>query len=223
MGYGYGRRRYGRRNYRRRYPRKGNGGMDLVKTAKLAYSGVKYLRGLVNVEKHASNTTVTGNPDSSTGLLSCVNLIGQGLTEGDRAGDSIMLKTLHCNMRLTINSAASNSVVRVILFLYKQPQGATPTSNFVLASANHLAPYNHDNAGLYTILYDKQFPLSISGTQEVCPQFTRKFYQLHETFDGTSASIGDIQTNALWIQFISDEATNTPTIAARFQLMFIDN
>lgn len=228
-GYGgYSRGNYGRsysrrRSYRRTYPRSGTGQLDLIKTATAAYNGVQYLRSLVNVEKHALTGTITATPDSSTGSLQCINLIAQGDTESDRQGDSVMLKQVHCNMRLTINSAASNTVVRVILFLYKQPQGATPTITFVLNAGNHLAPYNHDNAGLYTVLYDKQFSLSISGTQEVCPQFTRKFYQLHETFDGTGANVADIQTNGLWMAVISDESTNVPNFACRYQVLFIDN
>ena len=216
-------RRYRRRGYRRRYPRRGNGSMDLVRTAKLAYSGVKYLRGLVNVEKHAHELTFTATPDSSTGSFQCLNLIAQGDSEGQRTGDKIMMKQIHANMRLSINSAATHSVIRVILFLFKQPQGATPTATFVLAAANHLAPYNHDNAGLYTVLYDKQFPMSISGAQEKVVQFTRKFYTLHEQFDGTGATVADIQTNSLWLFVISDESTNVPSFATRTQLLYVDN
>lgn len=220
MPYRRGRRRGG---YRRRYPRRGNGQMDLVKTAKMAYAGVKYLKGLVNVEKQALESTSTSNPDSTTGSLSCLNLIAQGDAEGNRQGDSIMMKQIHLNIRYTINSSASNTSVRTILFLYKQPQGATPIITFPLSSATQMSPYNHDNAGLYTILYDKTVCLSNTGQQERYLQITRKFYQVHETFDGATASAADIQRNALWILHVSDEATNTPTVVHRSQLLYVDN
>lgn len=213
-----------RRSYRRRrYPRRSTGGTDYVRMAKMAYNGVRYLKGLVNVEKHALYSNGVVNPDSSSGILSCLNLIAQGDGEGARTGDSIMMKQLHVNFQFTINSSASNTRVRAIIFNYKQPQGATPVNTFVLQSATINALYNHDNAGLYTILYDRSVNLSNTGLQETTRMVTRKFYQLHEAFDGTSASVADIQRNALWLLLMSDEATNTPSVSWRSQLMYVDN
>lgn len=223
MPYRRGYRRNYRRNYRRRYPTKGYGTMDLVKTATAAYRGVQYLRGLVNVEKHALDSQASLMPDNTVGALECLNLIAQGDAEQNRQGDSIMMKSIHCNLKFTINSSATHTNIRIIMFLYKQPQGATPTLGFILSTVNTTGVYNHDNAGLYTILYDKSVNLSITGQQETYRQITRKFYQLHERFDGAAASVGDIQTNALWLAFISDEATNHPTVSVRSQLLFIDN
>lgn len=218
------RRNYRRRGgYRRRYPRKGNGATDYIKMAKAAYSGVKYLRGLVNVEKHALYTSLSGTPDSTSGVLQCLNLIAQGDGETDRTGDSVMIKSVHANIKYTMNAAATGTTIRTILFWYKQPQGATPISTFVLQGVSQMSCYNHDNAGLYTVLYDSTTVLNITGNQEICKSFTRKFYNIHETFDGVNANIGDIQTNALWILFISDEATNTPTITGRAEILYVDN
>lgn len=195
----------------------------MIKTAKAAYSGVKYLKGLVNVEKHALYTNNTATPDNTVGSLYTLNLIAQGDAEDNRQGDSIMMKKIHINLRYTINASASATSIRTIMFLYKQPQGATPNITFVLQNANVLSCWNHDNVGLYTILYDKTVNLSATGTQEVNRMITRSFYQLHETFDGTTAAVADIQTNALWLLFVSDEATNTPTVVWRSELLFIDN
>lgn len=223
MPYRYSRyRRQNRRRYRR-YPRTGTGMTDIIKTAKAAYNGVKYLKSIVNVEKHALYTNNTATNVPNTGVLECLNLIAQGDLEINRQGDSIMMKKIHINVKLTINSSASNSTVRTILFLYKQPQGATPTITFILNAAAHLACWNHDNVGLYQILYDKSKSLSITGTQELTFSIDRSFYQLHETFDGTAASVADIQTNAMWIAFIADESVNEPVFAYRAELFFIDN
>jgi len=220
----YNRRRTYRRNgYRRRYPRKSTGGLDLIRTATAAYRGVKYLKGLVNVEKHALYTNGNNAVDNTTGVLNCLNLIAQGDLEANRTGDSVMMKMLHLNYKVQINASASHTAFRMILFLYKQPQGATPTIQFPLEAASHVSCYNNDNTGLYTILYDKTINLSIAGVQEKSLSVTRKFYQLHETFDGTTAAVGDIQTNALWMLMVSDEATNTPTCLWRSELLFIDN
>lgn len=214
------RRRYRRRRY---YPRRGNGGLDLIKTAKAAYQGVKYLRSIVNVEKHALNTVISETPTNTVGSLACLNLIAQGDAEGNRQGDSVMLKQLHINFKYTIHASASHTTIRTIVFFYKQPQGAIPNITFVLANATHLSIYNHDNVGLYTILYDKSISLNSTNVTEMTRYMTRKFYQIHQTFDGATAAATDIQTNALWVMFVSDEATNTPTVEARAQLMFIDN
>lgn len=219
-GYSSGYRR--RRNYRRRYPRKGNGNIDLIKTAKAAYQGVKYLKGLVNVEKKAVYANASDTV-SSSGVLNCLNLIAQGDAEENRSGDSIMMKMIHVNFKININASASHTNIRVMLFLFLQPQGATPTVTFPLQTTSNISCYNNDNAGLYTILYDKTFQVSITGNQEISKGFTRKFYQLHETFDGSTAAVGDIQRNALWLLAISDEGTNVPTMIWRSELLFVDN
>lgn len=213
---------YRRRTYRRNYPRTGYGAMDLVKTAKAAYSGVKYLRSLVNVEKHALFLNASTTPDTN-GTVICLNTLSQGDGEANRTGDSILSKMIHVNMKISINAAASNSTVRVILFWYRQPAGATATVTLPLQAASNQSCYNHDTAKLYSVIYDKQYNLSISGQQERSLMITRKFYQVHTTYNGNAGTSADIETNALWMLLISDEATDTPTCLWRSEFMFIDN
>jgi len=211
-----------RRNYsRRRYPRKGNGSTDYIKMAKMAYSGVKYLKSLVNVEKHALNVTASLTPDGATGTMTLLSGIAQGDNDNQRQGNSVKLHQINVNLDFLTDPDAIGTTLRVILFRYNQSQSTSPTAVTVLTSNNFLANYNHDNVRLFSVLYDRTHTVSPDHPE----RFIRIFRKLgsHETFDGTSAAATDIQTGSIWLLMISDEATETPTVYVNSQLLFIDN
>ena len=172
-----------------------------------AYKGVKYLKSLVNVEKHPLDVTVSQTPENAIGTFSLLNGVAQGDTNITRTGNSVLFTSINLNLKYTINSAASHTQIRTILFYDKECNGATPVIADILSSTNILANYNHDETTRFQKLADFMVNLSISGTQEVSRRVYRKL-QKHTRFDGTSAAIGDIVDNALWLFFLSDEATN---------------
>ncbi|UYD39136.1 MAG: capsid protein [Wigfec virus K19_668] len=211
-----------RGGYRRRYPRRSTGGVDYIKMAKTAYSGVKYLKSLVNVEKHPHETNYNITPDQTTGNFTCLNLIAQGDGTADRTGNRIKMFSTNANIRVTINSLASNTCVRIIMFMDRQANGSVPALSELLNNGATIANYNHDYAQRFPILADRKVNLSISGKQETTLRIYRKL-GMHTDYDGATASAGDIVTNSLYIFIISDEGTNTPTVVVRNQLLFVDN
>lgn len=215
---------YRRRTYRRRRPaaRRGYGIRDYAAMAASAYSGVKYLKSLVNVEKHPLLTNATVTPDNVTGTFSCLNLVAQGDTNTSRTGNSILMRSVNINIRYSINASASHSTIRTILFWDKEANGSTPIISDILATASALGNYNHDEASRFQVLYDKPLVLSNTGTQELYKRIYKRL-QRHTHFDGTTAAVADIVDYSLWLFFVSDEATNVPAINFNSQVLFIDN
>lgn len=217
----YRRRTYRKRSYRRSYPRTGYGLADYAKMAKQAYNGVKYLKSLVNVEKHPLDINTSINPDT-TGLMTLLNATVQGDAEANRAGNSILLRSVNINMKFTMNTSATNTTIRYILFFDKEANGATPTGANILQNVSPIGNYDHNQASRFEVLYDNRLTLSVNGTSEVVKRIYRRL-QRHTHYDGVAGTAADIVDYGLWLYMVSDEGTNTPTVQIRSQLLFIDN
>lgn len=216
------RRSYRRSNYRRRYPRRSTGGTDYIRMAKTAYTGVKYLKSLVNVEKHPIDVNTAVNPNATTGSFTLLNSTIQGDAAGNRQGNSILMKMVNINLKVTMATNATHSTVRMILFWDKECNGSTPVISNLLSQSSVMGNYNHDEATRFPILADKRVTLSVSGNQEMTLRIYRKLFK-HTHYDGNVGSIADIVDNALWLFCVSDEGTNIPDVVIRSQVLFIDN
>lgn len=219
----YRRRNYRRKSYRR-YPKKGNGQTDYIKMAKSAYNTGMYLKSLLNVEKKFINFASTINPDSVTGTFNSLSLLAQGTGPSQRVGTSIKPHKLHVNIKMAINSSATHTSIRAILFIDKESNGSTPVIADILGgSATIMSNYNHQEASRFITLKDKTFNLSSQGRNEAYFKIYKQFTNIHIHYDGSTATVTDIQDNAFWLFFVSDEATNTPTVNFEAQFIYIDN
>lgn len=216
------RRTYRKRSYRRSAPRRSYGVSDYANMARQAYNGVKYLKSLVNVEKHPRDVNGSTNPDATTGSFICLNNTTQGDGAGNRQGNSILMKMINVNFKVNMSSSATHTTLRTILFWDKEANGSTPVISNLLSSSGIMGNYNHDEASRFQILADVKLSLSITGNQEVSRRIYRKLMR-HTHYNGNVGSEADIVDNALWLFFLSDEATNTPTVLYRAQALFIDN
>lgn len=220
MAYGYRRRRYTRR--RRRYPRKGNGATDYIKMAKAAYSGVNYLRSIVNVEKKFHNASGVVNPDNVTGIFQCLNLIAQGDGPSSRDGNSLKTMKIFVNLNCSINASAASTALRIVLFVDKEANGLTPTISDIFSAASVTSNYNHNESSRFFTLSDKTMVLTQQASQgRYMKVYRRLGFHIH--FDGTAATVANVQDNNIWLFFISDESVNLPQIAYNSQLIYVDN
>ena len=222
---GGNKRTYRRRNYRRRngnssrpwYLKKYNA-LDL---AGKAYSGVKYLKGLVNSEMYDIINTATNSPILNTGSMVPLHQIAQGDGSDARTGNSILARSLFFRLVFKCNSSATVTTVRFMIVRdTQQVADTTPTAATILNSADPLSPLCLTVEGRFSVLKDKLITLNNVDSKSV-PM--KKFMNLytHIRFNGAAGT--DIQKNGLYALFISDEATNTPTISYNFKLSYHDN
>lgn len=227
---GYGGRGRGRRRYRRRRGRKnipgrslmrwGNRAMGAWALAKAAWSGVNYIRGLVNSEVHKFSSSATPTVDSS-GSVTHLTAIAIGDTASTRTGNSIFVRYLYPQYTLTLNASATDTFVRLIFFYDTQQVADTaPTVANVLESVSHLSSLNNDNKGRFQILADRRYSLQAVDVTSMI----RKLYlplKLHINYNGSAGT--DQQKNALYLLAISNEATNVPTLSINWRVGFHDN
>lgn len=190
--------------------------------ARAAWSGVKYLRTLVNSEVHKVDFTNNGTASNTPTILNLTG-IAQGDGIADRSGNSILVSYLSVRLWLSMNALASNSVIRVIVFCDKQQIADTaPTAADVLSvSSNVLSHYNATKVGRFQIIADKCLKMNLaSANQSQVIKIARKWNK-HMRYNGTAAT--DIEKGGLYVLVMSNEPVNTVAFAYSIRLGYHDN
>lgn len=225
----YPRRRYRRRNLPGRRRRRGNvfstanryvgAARTAYGLARTAWSGVKYLKGLVNSEMYKYDLDVAPTTNT-TGTVTHISAVAVGDGDNQRTGNSILCRNVYIRGTLIKAINAVSTFVRMLLIQDKQ-QGAdtVPTIADVLEAVAVNAPLNSNSVGKYSILKDQVFMLNANNPQDVINCYIPM--QSHIRFNGTAGT--DIQKNGIYVMFFSNEATDAPTVAYSSRVSYHDN
>lgn len=189
-----------------------------------AYKGVQLVKQLVNTEFDYKDTAATVNP-AAAGALVLLNGLTQGDTASSRTGNSIRMKSYDMRWFVNNNSSAGQTEVRVMLVLDKQSNGVTPSVTDILATNTVVSPRNLDNRKRFKVIMDRNYAISTAGPSSRYDSAHFKNIQTHVAYYNSSnaGTVADISTNALYLLYLSDQATNTPGLQYYFRLRFIDN
>lgn len=211
----------GKRVFRRRRPAKINTWKAAGHLAKKAWAGFKYLKGLVNVEKHKFDTAFS-TPYTNTGSVNGLCSIPQGDAEGTRSGNSILAKYVYLNFNCTRNasSTAVSDLIRMCVIVDKeQASDTSPNFTQIFESASPLALLNKLFVGRFTILYDKTFNLTSDTPYAKINQMIP--LNFHIRFNGSSSV--DYEKNGVYLVTIADSASNLPALVGNVRLAYYDN
>lgn len=195
---------------------------SVANMARTAWSGVKYIRTLINSEvmkfdQGPGSTSISTTPQNLYDLTA----IAQGDGIAQRTGQSILNNGFYINLAFTKHASATFSFIRVVLVQDRQQISDTaPTYSDVFESNSTYAKVNPNTMGRFKIWYDKRVLLS---TQRDFKQINiyRKFKGIHTRYNGTASS--DIQKNGFYLMLVSSEATNTPTVVSASRTYYHDN
>lgn len=185
---------------------------------------VQYLKKVINVEYKRSLDAGTVNP-STTGDIRQMCDVAQGDSFDARDGNSV--KWVHANMKgfVTKHTSATQTTVRIMLLLDKQPNGALPTLAQVLDNTYSfeptLRPLNVNFGSRFVLLASKMLTVDTNMPRRQFKWFKKISH--HTKYNGATSAITDVNTNSLVMVSVSSEATNTPTIDYNMQSRFIDN
>lgn len=210
---------------RRKYSRKRKmGRWGIYKAAgSQMWKDIKWLKSVVNVERKYTDVSATTTA-SSTPTLVLLNGLSLGDTATTRDGVSVKANSSFLNVFFSINASATTTMVRVMLLLDTQPNATAATASEVLQSSGSvISPINITNGKRFKIMMDKKKSMSINGTEIVRFKEFRKlgFHTRYNT--ANNGTIADISTNAFYLLFMSDQATNTAAISYWHRMRFIDN
>jgi len=208
-------------------------------TVKSVAKSIKKIQGQQEL-KHIDFYTSSGfQAIPTTGLITCINTTVNGTTNITRIGDditatSIQFRGLFQSNELTLNT----STIRHIVLWDSQPNGALPALADVLDVAvitvPIYAPYNENFQKRFKILYDRVYTITpqvyssitagtIDNVLEV-KKYSRLKRKLSRQvkYNGNTGGIADIETNSLINIFVSDQATNPPTVEMGHRLYYKD-
>ncbi len=165
-----------------------------------------------------------------------INIIAQGTTESQRIGRKCVIKTINWRYDIVRNENAGSwdsDVVRLMLYLDKQCNGAAATVTGILESADYQAFNNLSNKGRFRILLDKKYVLKPQaaagdGTTNIFNDdlVYEEFYKscnIPLEFDNSvsTGALTSIRSNNLGVLIISKQGTGT-TFNSKMRLRFAD-
>jgi len=185
-------------------------------------------------ELKAIDTAVTVQVNS-TGEFNLLNGCVQGTDFDNRVGRKILIKSIYIRGRvqteastgaLTTGTNTPAQLVRMIVFVDAQANGAAPTATQLLVTAQAGSQLNLDNRERFRVLIDKQWSLdpvvyNNTATQSVVAasnqmRTIKKYKKCNiETIynAGVAGTIGDIASNSLYMFWIGSGAAGANTDA----------
>lgn len=184
------------------------------------YRDVQKLKDMVNVEYKEINTQLGNDPITYFGTNNPLNLIPQGVGNGQRTGDSVKLQTLTLRGAINLNAAGQEGLVRLIILNDKNNIISAP-SILLTDVGGPLAPFGNkqeDNKYETKILKDMTF--KVSNQNPITPFKLVLPLNYHTKY--TAGTTG-IDNGMLRLIFISSILTNPPTVSWKAQLSYTDN
>lgn len=180
-------------------------------------------KGYSEWKYHDVKSTVAAAAQAGVIANITLNELVQGTGESERIGRKVTVRSIEMRgaTRLISDAAplAGHCIVRIILYVDKQTNGATATPTLLLkeATAAHVyrAPYNLSNAGRFTILMDKSIGLNATaalgggaGATFEAQKMLRfkKRCAIPLEFDSTLGAITEIRSNNLGVLVIGSNA-----------------
>lgn len=185
------------------------------------------LKNLINVEFKASTLALTSTVNE-TGTLQLLNGLTKGDNNNNREGATVRIKSVQLKGNMKIHATPEQSLVRRILFIDKQPNQTAPTMAELLdlsSSQPTDALRNLNHRKRFVILDDDLITLNKNGKAIALFPKCYKRVDMITVYDTGSNTglIADIETNALYVLYVSNQPSNVPSIEHTARIRYIDN
>ncbi len=200
----------------------------LVQSARPTLSGATGEKKFFDTVRAAHTPAVAGTISNLS-----LNLIPQGVTESTRVGRKCRIMNLNIRGTTTISASSSSNAtdtsLRMIVYLDKQSNGATAAVTDILRTADFFSFNNLSNSSRFSVITDKVFDLKAmsgagNGTADNFGQDIISF-QLYKQLDcpiefsGINGTIDEIRSNNLGVLAIQTSAVGTLQYTARVRFL----
>lgn len=166
----------------------------------------------------------TLNVEASTvGSITLVNGVAQGTDFTNRIGRRMNIKSVLVRGFATVGATATSGTYRWLLVWDRQPNAVACVITDVLSATSTLGVQNLTNRERFVVLADKTgWVESTQATQKPIKKYLK--CNLETTNGGTAATIGSIQTGALWFITVGTVATGvtSPLINVTVRVRYTD-
>ncbi len=214
----------------------GSNGATMLKRKKKSYVSSKLFEKTSAVETKFFDAAQTASPISATGAMGAPNLFGivEGDTDKTRNGRKIVLKSLDFRYIVTLPSTAtlfSNDLLRVIIGIDHQSNGAVNAVLDILETATILSYRNLANVKRFTVFHDKFTMVNFAAGGPASTTTTRfaeneeyisfrRSMNLQIDYDASAGGIGDLTSNNIFVLLISQNGIAGITFNLRYR--FVD-
>lgn len=190
-------------------------------------------RSLANQEKKFLDTSIQNTADVSAGvIIPSLNLIPQGVTDVTRVGNKVTLTKVNLRGLAAMEdfgtAAFSGGVLRTILFIDKQTNGATAAVLDILRTAAVLSFRNMDNLDRFIILDDTTIRVPIESANVLHTAISRFPWSVNKKinvdvhFSGTTGAITELRSSNIGLLYIADLAVVDAAILGNARVKFVD-
>lgn len=197
-------------------------------------TGNKYRQATAGVPELKYDDNTLNVSLTQTGSSQLVLTVAQGSDNTDRIGRKITIKSIQYDVvvsaattELATYPNASN-VAKMLVVYDKQPNGALGAWSDVINSTNSIVtPFcfkNYDNIDRFDILAIEEFEISEGGPNN-CRRSRFIPLSLETRFDGTGATISDIQTGSIFVAYADQNGlgANFTEMQGRFRVLYSDD
>lgn len=158
---------------------------------------------------------------TSSGNVAYIGSVAQGDDVSNRDGRSIRPFMYEYNAQITLHASATRSSMRCIVFQDSECIATTPVITTLLVTASTVAMYNLlTSKGRFKIILDKTY--NVDTDDPLITDYGKERMSGRILFDGTGATDASAGKGALFVCFISNEATNAPAVVWQHRLHFKD-
>lgn len=184
-----------------------------------------------DVEYKNIDTTVSAS-FSTTGSATLLNGCFQGTTASTRIGRKLMIRRVDLVLQPSPSATTGLEHAAILLVVDRQPNGGTFNSTDLLTFASSLALPNPNEFERFSVVarWDTVFNGNSVGAQGPATQNPIVLEQIPVSVPtffnaGNAGTIGDIQTNALFLYAIGNQAAGAtnPVIAGYCRIWFTDS
>lgn len=159
----------------------------------------------------------------TTGSITLLNQIPQGVSVNDRVGKRLCLETLQVRGSFEAGSTAIFNKVALLVVYDKRPSGTLPSITDILEAANSTALNNTQNEGRFDVLFRIDEGMvggaTLLDTTYSVADFEVDLQGRPTTYKalGTGA-IADISEGALYLVTVGDNPAGTAAVTAPLQI-----
>lgn len=187
-----------------------------------AYSGLKYIKGLVNAEKKTLGIDIGNANILNTGYVQHLSQITQGDTRVSRDGKSVLARGLL--LRGAVAATAANQIVRFMVVIDTMNTGTAPTAAEILESTGTVntpfSPLLNTASGRFKIIHTQLFSLSTVTNYQ---QIFKRYIPLNKHIKFTGPALTDEWKNQIYSLAVSQDGVTGPIMWGVSQLFFYDN
>lgn len=176
-------------------------------------------------KKYLDVTTTTVSPITTAGaIVSTFTIIAQGTTEVTRVGGKITVTNFNIRGNISGLSQAAGQVgdiVRIIVFVDKQTNGAAPAVTDLLKTANIYSYLNMDNVDRFQVLKDKFVSINQTGILAATSVYENKVFKVNKKLNmpihyaSTTGAITEVKSNNIYLLHISLTGESQISYSAR--------